>query len=480
MVGKPRGTISFPQCSAPGSPPSAHPASAGGAPRRSAGDSSSASSGVTVFGVGARLRRLGPRLRRQRLPLHRGARRATTPPRPPRSTPPTAGSSPTSASSAAPCVPLQRDVARASSRPSSPPRTSASTSTTASTGSASSGAVKANILAGGVSEGFSTITMQLAGNLFPEDINRRERIAAAGSSARPGGRCRSRRSYPKDKILELYLNQIDLGNRAYGVETASQRYFGKSRPRAERRRGRHAGRDPQGADPLQPAPHPGPHASSAATSSSTCWRDAGPPSRGRRRSAGRPTRCCSSSRSDFSGVAEYFVEYVRQQLAGAVRPASSTATGLRIYTTLDLDMQQAAERALEAQLDAIEAAARYGTYPPPDLRRSTSSRRRRATTTRARRRRRTCRGSCVTLEAKTGYIRAMVGGRDFDDSKFNRATQALRQPGSTFKPIVYTAALRAGITRSRPSWWTSRSRCRCPGRSRRGSRRTTTTSSTGR
>ena len=50
----------------------------------------------------------------------------------------------------------------------------------------------------------------------------------------------------------------------------------------------------------------------------------------------------------------------------------------------------------------------------------------------------------VTLEAKTGYIRAMVGGRDFDDSKFNRATQALRQPGSTFKPFVYTAAVEAG------------------------------------
>ena len=51
----------------------------------------------------------------------------------------------------------------------------------------------------------------------------------------------------------------------------------------------------------------------------------------------------------------------------------------------------------------------------------------------------------VTLEAKTGYILAMVGGRDFEDSKFNRATQALRQPGSTFKPIVYSAAVRAGL-----------------------------------
>src|SRR5207247_6903087 len=53
-------------------------------------------------------------------------------------------------------------------------------------------------------------------------------------------------------------------------------------------------------------------------------------------------------------------------------------------------------------------------------------------------------GALVALEANTGYIRAMIGGRDFDDSKYNRATQALRQPGSTFKPFVYSAAIRAG------------------------------------
>ena len=79
----------------------------------------------------------------------------------------------------------------------------------------------------GLAEGFSTITMQLARNIFHRGhlgaTNR-----SAGSSRRPRSRARSRRKYPKDQILELYLNQIDLGNGAYGVETASQRYFGKS------------------------------------------------------------------------------------------------------------------------------------------------------------------------------------------------------------------------------------------------------------
>ena len=86
----------------------------------------------------------------------------------------------------------------------------------------------------------------------------------------------------------------------------------------------------------------------------------------------------------------------------------------------------------------------------------------------------------VTLEAKTGYIRAMVGGRDFDDSKFNRATQALRQPGSTFKPIVYAAAVEAGYPLSHVMVDDSLSLDRRSPTSRPGPRRTTTSSSTGR
>ena len=148
-----------------------------------------------------------------------------------------------------------------------------------------------------------------------------------------------------------------------------------------------------------------------------------------------------SSRSDFSGVAEYFVEYVRQQLDARFGP-TSIGSGYRIYTTLDLDMQQAAERALEARLEAIESGA-DGKFPHQTYRQYMDSR---ADTPENSDKITTpyLQGLVVTLEAKTGSIRAMVGGRDFDDSKFNRATQALRQPGSTFKPIVYSAAVEAG------------------------------------
>ena len=138
-------------------------------------------------------------------------------------------------------------------------------------------------------------------------------------------------------------------------------------------------------------------------------------------------------------------------------------------------MQQAAERALEAQLEAIEAG-RDGKFPHPTYRQYQDSRAdnpddgRRTTTP-------YLQGLVVTLEAKTGYIRAMVGGRDFDDSKFNRATQALRQPGSTFKPFVYAAALEAGYPLSHVMVDDSLSMIVMARTSRPGRRRTTTSSS---
>jgi len=89
------------------------------------------------------------------------------------------------------------------------------------------GAVKANVFKLRFAEGFSTITMQLARNLWPEDISGRDK-SLRRKLKEVKVALEIEKKYPKDKILELYLNQIDLGNRAYGVETASQRYFGKS------------------------------------------------------------------------------------------------------------------------------------------------------------------------------------------------------------------------------------------------------------
>ena len=131
--------------------------------------------------------------------------------------------------------------------------------------------------------------------------------------------------------------------------------------------------------------------------------------------------------------------------APAARRASSGRQlyeqGLKVYTTLDLDLQAAAERALERQIRAIEAGStarsrtrRYERY----MARADDDDDRRADNSPY------LQGAFVAMDPRTGAVRALVGGRDFDDSKFNRAVQAVRQPGSTFKPIVYADAVQNG------------------------------------
>ena len=301
------------------------------------------------------------------------------------------------------------------------------------------GAVKANILAGGVTEGFSTITMQLAGNLFPEDLNRR--VRSYDRKIRESKVAREIEArYSKDKILELYLNQIDLGNRAFGVEAASQRYFGKSSRDLNVAEAATLAAMPKAPSRYNPRRHPA-RAIQRRNLILNLLADQGSITQ-QEADRWKAYPLLLSSRDDFSGVAEYFVEYIRQQLDARFGPRLYT-DGLRIYTTLDLNVQQSAERALEAQLSSIEAG-NYGTYRhltyAAYLEQKAESEDEVGPTNSP-----YLQGLAVTLEAKTGYILAMVGGRDFEDSKFNRATQALRQPGSTFKPIVYTAGVRAGV-----------------------------------
>jgi penicillin-binding protein 1A len=300
------------------------------------------------------------------------------------------------------------------------------------------GAIKNNIFKFRVAEGFSTITMQLARNLWPEDISGRDKsIRRKLREARVAREIEA--TYPKDKILELYLNQIDLGNRAYGVEAASQRYFGKSVRDLNVAEAATLAAIPKAPSRYNPRRNPNLSVQRRNTILNLLRDNELLSAEDAERWKAYPLLL--SAHSDFSGVAEYFVEYVRQQL-DARFGSDLYKSGYRIYTTLDLDTQQAAERALEARLEAIESGA-DGKFSWPTYRQYLDSRgegpedNTRAPSP-------YLQGLVVTLDAKTGNIRAMVGGRDFEDSKFNRATQALRQPGSTFKPFVYSAAVEAG------------------------------------
>src|SRR5919205_73362 len=220
------------------------------------------------------------------------------------------------------------------------------------------GAIKNNIFKFRVAEGFSTITMQLARNLWPEDISGRDK--SLRRKLREAHVAREiEHKYPKDTILELYLNQIDLGNRAYGVEAASQRYFGKSVRDLNVAEAATLAAIPKAPSRYNPRKNPNLSVQRRNTILNLLRDNRLLSPEDAERWKAYPLLL--SSHSDFSGVAEYFVEYVRQQLDARFGRELYTS-GYRIYTTLDLDMQQAAERALEARLEAIESGA-DGKFP---------------------------------------------------------------------------------------------------------------------
>ena len=298
-------------------------------------------------------------------------------------------------------------------------------------------AVVANLRDLGFSEGFSTITMQLARNVFPnrlpahKDPRRKLREMQVALEIE--------RTYDKNRILELYLNQLFLGGSAYGVDAAAQRYFGKS------------ARDlnvAEGATLAAMAPNPNfynprrrpdrvlfrrnvvldvmEHRGFLTPLEAEQWK-------------AYPVEV--SSRESYDDVAPYFVEWIRRQLYDRYG-MQLYERGYRIYTTLDLDMQIAAERAVANQLERIENGATYGPYRHMTYQQYLDGdHQEQVVPGRAP----YLQGALVTLDAQTGYVRAMVGGRDESDSEFNRVVQAERQAGSTFKPFVYSAAVRAGI-----------------------------------
>lgn len=310
--------------------------------------------------------------------------------------------------------------------------------------------VKDRLLGNGL-RGASTITMQLAGNLWPDEIDRTQRGGLSGivrkiKEAKVARRIEAR--YPKNKILEMYLNKIYLGNGAYGVESAAQRYFGKHASQLNVAESAMLASLSKGPGRYDPRLHPD-NALARRNLVLGLMRDAGiiTPEE---TETWRGYPIALASRSDFNGVGRYFVEYVRQQLEARLGSALYKE-GYRIYTTLDLNAQAAAKRALDAQLDRIEAGdlGRYRHETYREYLEQRGSGHGEGNTTPY------LQGAVVVLDARTGDILAMVGGRDFDDSKFNRAVQAERQPGSTFKPILYSAALEAGIPLDRIAMDTS-------------------------
>jgi len=279
-------------------------------------------------------------------------------------------------------------------------------------------------------QGGSTITQQLARNLFlthERTFTRKLKEVALAIELE--------RNYSKEQILEMYFNQIYFGEGAYGVEAAAKTFYG--RPLGELSLAECALLAGVPANPSLYSPRRQPRAALA-----------------RRSKVLRNmlvTKAISQVEFDNAmqaplGVtamryendrAPYFVEMVRLHLDEKYGSNSVYEGGLRVFTTLDMDLQQLAERSLEKQLTALEAELRLkdtrAAYTVALASNSASGRTP------------YLQGSLVALDPRNGYVRALVGGRDWNHSNFNRATQARRQPGSAFKPFVYTAAMDNGF-----------------------------------
>ncbi|MGH7605833.1 MAG: transglycosylase domain-containing protein, partial [Gemmatimonadales bacterium] len=278
--------------------------------------------------------------------------------------------------------------------------------------------------------GFSTITQQLARNVFPEEISRERTITRKLKEMRVA--IELERNFTKDTILELYLNQIELGPNVFGVEAASRVFFSKSVRDVNMAEAALLAALPKGPGRYNPRNHPD-RAVHRRNVVLNLMRDQQYITPEDAEFWKAYPLALTTRRTSYGDVAPYFVEWLRTAFLEPRYGRDLYENGLRIYTTLDLDMQEAAERALHSQLDEIEAGAySNGTFDGTTYREYVEQGRAggndRGPFSPY------LQGSLVAIDAKTGYILAMVGGRDFVDSKWNRITQSARPPGSTFKP----------------------------------------------
>jgi penicillin-binding protein 1A len=283
-------------------------------------------------------------------------------------------------------------------------------------------AVVQNYRRGRIVEGGSTITQQLTKVLFltpDKSLERKLKEAALALELE--------RRYTKDRILEMYLNQIYFGHGAYGVEAAARTYFGKGVAELSTREAALLAGLPRAPSTYSPFEH----ADAARSRRDVVLRrmaEFGVLDEGERKTLARSDLgLIPPERRRTSG--QYFLDFVQKTLEEKYGADMLFKGGLNVYTTLQPATQLAAEQALREGLGALEA-------------RATKARGEAARTERVDR----PEGAVVTIEPATGYVRAIVGGYDFFRSEFNRAVQAKRQPGSAFKPFVYIAALESGYT----------------------------------
>ncbi|HKN64989.1 MAG TPA: PBP1A family penicillin-binding protein [Gemmatimonadaceae bacterium] len=272
--------------------------------------------------------------------------------------------------------------------------------------------------------GASTITQQLVGNMHPDIIDRRD--LSLGRKLREQSAAREmEKHYSKDQILEAYLNQVDLGHNWFGVEAAARHYFGKSASRLSLAEAATLAALPKSPVLYDPTRFPA-RSKSRRDLILGLMADQGYITRDVADRA-RNEPVVTAPDAGMSAPSQYFVDAVRQAAQRAGIPVANG--GYRIYTTLDPALQRAAVAALVDGTMRVEARPGYRHAKYADAIRTRAP---------------YLQGAVVVVDPTSGDVRALVGGRNYASSPFDRVF-ALRQPGSAIKPLVYAAALSDSI-----------------------------------
>ena len=282
------------------------------------------------------------------------------------------------------------------------------------------GALKGKIL-GENRGGASTITQQLVGNMHPDLIDRRD--ITYGRKLREQGAAREmERHYTKELILESYLNQISFGHGWYGVEAAARHYFGKNAANLSLAESATLAALPKGPAIYDPAKNP-----DRAKNRRNAILDLMVEQKFVTRSdadAAKAQPVVTVPNAGMSAPSQYYIDGVRVQVERAGVPVMQG--GYRIYTALEPALQRSATTALIEGTVAIEAR--------PGYRHATLANRPKGSSD-------YLQGMVVAIDPSSGDVKALVGGRDYAESPFNRAVSGMRQPGSSFKPFVYARAI---------------------------------------
>ena len=294
-------------------------------------------------------------------------------------------------------------------------------------------AILRNVTSHSAAQGASTLTQQLARNSFPDRIGwqnktlHRKLLEAFVS-------LRIEQQFKKEEILGFYVNRIYFGNGVYGIEAASLAYFGKHA--SELSLGEAAMiagiiRAPTFSSPFQ-HPDRAVKARDSVLERMESLKRVTPA----QAAAARSAKLLIARRRPLQTQENYAMDAVVRDLNVILSDDQRAQGGLKIYTTLDPALQRAAEQAVDVQLRKVEA--RPGFAHPRRSEFTAEQRDEEAQTP-------YLQGAAVVIDHRAGALRAIVGGRDYAESKYNRALMAQRQVGSTFKPFVYAAAFHRGL-----------------------------------